>query len=195
MTDEGEDEVPETEKSSTAFPVDNLCRLLLLKGVCLRCKKSYSSANECFSKIMGLKGSIKRDSYLPPHATLELGVTLAEIRDFAAARTYLEMAKTEYKGFLVEVIVHLRIHAAMREMTALEAASGKKSHSLTSEESPNKSSKSMKEKKSVINGSSSNDKEPNNNFNSNHGNSSKSAPTSPAGDQEWVMHPLKFEQL
>lgn len=134
---------------------------------------------------MELKDSIKRDSYLPPHATLELGVTLAEMKDFANARTYLEKAKTEYKGFLVEVIVHLRIHAAMREMANSEANLGKKSHSLTT--------KTLKESNSVINGS---NEETGCSFKSENSteNSSKSAPTSPAGEA-WVKHPLKCEQL
>lgn len=38
------------------------------------------------------------------------------------AKHWLEKAKNDYKGFLVEVLVHLRIHAAYRDVHDQEQA-------------------------------------------------------------------------
>lgn len=56
-----------------------------------------------------------KDTYIPPHAALELGIVYAEVGRLGEAKEWLEKAKN-YRGFLVEVLVHLRIHAAMREI-------------------------------------------------------------------------------
>ena len=58
---------------------------------------------------------VVKDTYVPPHAALELGIVYAEMGKYEQAREWLEKAKN-YRGFLVEVLVHLRIHAAQREI-------------------------------------------------------------------------------
>ena len=59
---------------------------------------------------------IQKNTYIPPHAALELGILYVEQDKLADAKEWLDRAKNDYKGFLVEVLVHMRIHAAQREV-------------------------------------------------------------------------------
>lgn len=49
--------------------------LLLLKGVCLRNHRKPDEAIECFVEIVRNQDLIEVDTYLAPHACLELGLT------------------------------------------------------------------------------------------------------------------------
>lgn len=69
------------------------------------------------------QSNIQHDTYIPPYAALELGYTYAEKKDFENAKLWIEKARNEYSGFLVEAFVHLRAHGAMREITDTEEAS------------------------------------------------------------------------
>ena len=62
------------------------------------------------------QSNIKTDTYIPPHAALELGYVYAEKKDLKNAKIWIERARSEYTSFLVEALVHLRAHGAMREI-------------------------------------------------------------------------------
>jgi tetratricopeptide (TPR) repeat protein len=102
--------------------VDSYCLLLLLKGACLRYKKCLKQATECYTEIIQLQDRIVRDTYIPPHAALELGITYVEMDKLSEAKEWLEKSRTVYKGFLVEAMLHLRTHAAFREVSDRERA-------------------------------------------------------------------------
>jgi len=101
--------------------MDNYCLVLLLKGACLRYKKCYKQAAECFAQIIQIQDKIKQDTYIPPHAALELGITYVEMDKLSDAKEWLEKSRSEYKGFLIEAMLHLRTHAAFREINDREA--------------------------------------------------------------------------
>lgn len=49
-----------------------------------------------------------------------MGIIYVEQDKLADAKEWLDKARNDYKGFLVEVLVHMRIHAAQREITDRE---------------------------------------------------------------------------
>ena len=70
-----------------------------------------------------IQSNIKYDTYIAPHAALELGYVYAEKKDLANAKIWIEKSRTEYTSFLVEALVHLRAHGAMREILDAEKMS------------------------------------------------------------------------
>lgn len=87
--------------------------LTLLKGVCLKNYGRYDDAIKCFDDILQSESSIKDVTYIPPHAALEIGLTYLAIERLSEAKKWLEKARDHYTGFLIESMVHLRIHGAM----------------------------------------------------------------------------------
>ena len=65
---------------------------------------------------------IQTDTYIPPHAALELGIVYVEMDKLEEGKEWLEKARAEYKGFRVEALVHLRTHAAFREVSDRQKA-------------------------------------------------------------------------
>ena len=65
---------------------------------------------------------IQNDTYIPPHAALELGIVYVEMDKLEEGKEWLEKSRSEYKGFLVEALVHLRTHAAFREVSDRQKA-------------------------------------------------------------------------
>lgn len=64
------------------------------------------------------KEDIVADSYLIPHATLELGLNYMRLGDFIKARQWLDECKT-YSSYALETIVHFRMHTAIRTMSLI----------------------------------------------------------------------------
>lgn len=93
--------------------------LLLLKGVCLRCMRRREEALVCFSEVLKNQDLIELESYVPPHAAFERGLTLLEMGCHEEAKLWLEKARDQYSGFLVESLVHLRIHGALTKLKEL----------------------------------------------------------------------------
>lgn len=58
---------------------------------------------------------LEPNSYLVPHATLELGLNNLNMKQFEEAKEYLEKAK-DYTGYAMEAILHCRLHTAIRTM-------------------------------------------------------------------------------
>lgn len=65
---------------------------------------------------------IQKDTYIPPHAALELGIVYVEMDKLEEGKEWLEKSRSEYRGFLVEALVHLRTHAAFREVSDRQKA-------------------------------------------------------------------------
>lgn len=84
------------------------------------------------------------DTYLVPHAAMELGLTHLSMDNFAESKYWLEKAKRDYSGYLLETIVHFRVHCAMRIIRSKQAellnsnssTSTSTSTSTTPEQSP-----------------------------------------------------------
>lgn len=89
---------------------------LLLKGVCLRNQSKSEEAVKCFEKILVHESEIKKVTYIPPHAAFELGLTLMDVRRYKESKEWLERARDKYTGFLIESLVHLRIHGALSKL-------------------------------------------------------------------------------
>lgn len=94
--------------------------MLLLKGVCLRNQGKNESAISCFNEILDNEKGIKELTYIPPHAAFELGLTLINCQDLSQAKHWLERSRDHYTGFLVESLVHLRIHGALSKIRLME---------------------------------------------------------------------------
>lgn len=62
------------------------------------------------------KNDITADSYLIPHATMELGLNFMRLGNFVEARKCMDECKT-YTSYALETIVHFRIHTALRTMS------------------------------------------------------------------------------
>ena len=95
--------------------------LLLLKGVCMRNARKTEESFECFTNILRRQDMIETDTYVAPHAAMELGLTFLDMGNLDEAKTWLEKARDDYTGFLVETSVHLRIHGALQKLNRLKA--------------------------------------------------------------------------
>lgn len=93
--------------------------LMLLQGVCLRQMKRFDEAQECFLTIIHNQDYIELDNYVPPHAAFELGMTHLDLGNYNEAKIWLDKARDDYSGFIIESSVHLRIHGALNKLKAL----------------------------------------------------------------------------
>ena len=57
---------------------------------------------------------------MPPHAALELGLSYVKTGQMDKAKSWLEKARTDYSGFLIESLVHLRVHGALQAIRLAE---------------------------------------------------------------------------
>lgn len=88
--------------------------LVLLKGVCLKNYGQFAEAIDCFNDILKNESVIgKAHAYVPPQAALEIGLTYLAIDNVDDSKRWLERARDQYTGFLIESLVHLRIHGAL----------------------------------------------------------------------------------
>ncbi|KAH9517525.1 Tetratricopeptide repeat protein 39B, variant 3 [Dermatophagoides farinae] len=98
------EQIEQTKLTQPDQPLDDYCRCLLLKGMCLRHLQQHSRLST---------ERIESSTYLIPKATLELGLNHLKFGSLAEARRWLDQAKT-YSGYTLETIVHFRIHTAIR---------------------------------------------------------------------------------
>lgn len=68
---------------------------------------------------------VKPNTYLIPHATMELGLNYMRAGAFTEARQWFDECKT-YSSYALETIVHFRIHTAIRTMSLQTKAEKKK---------------------------------------------------------------------
>ncbi|XP_062589714.1 tetratricopeptide repeat protein 39B-like [Saccostrea cucullata] len=98
------------------FYHDNYSLVILLKGACLKCKGQYLQAEQCFKEVLQREKLIKHDTYLVPYTTVELALLNLKLGDKAQALQYLDQAKKNYKGYLLESRLHFRIHAVRLQL-------------------------------------------------------------------------------
>lgn len=127
--------VHQSDLSDESKTLDCYCQLMLLKGMCLRNLGYPLQAQESFMEIIQNEKRISpSSSFLPPHAALELGLILMNTGALQDAKQWLERARRDYTGYLLETIVHFRVHCAMRNLRAAtkkKDAAAKLTHSAT----------------------------------------------------------------
>uniref|UniRef100_A0A8C6TEY6 Zgc:158403 n=2 Tax=Neogobius melanostomus TaxID=47308 RepID=A0A8C6TEY6_9GOBI len=96
------------------FVVDDLCLILLLKGVCLR---NQGPAAFC----SGHERKIRFDHYLVPNALVEMGLIYIYQGERDKAIKVLRKAKNSYKDYSMESRTQFRIHAALAKVKAEKA--------------------------------------------------------------------------
>ncbi|GAB1864826.1 Tetratricopeptide repeat protein 39B [Camponotus japonicus] len=114
--------IEETERelktaSKNEFHADNEALLLLLKGACLRQMQHPLQSEECLRRVLQLEKSVKEDTYLFPYATVELALLAQDQGDTQLAIGFLEDAKKNYTGYLLESRLHFRIHSDLMMLT------------------------------------------------------------------------------
>ena len=63
---------------------------------------------------------------------MELGLTHLSLDELSEARLWLDRARTDYTGYLLETIVHFRVHCAMRTIKSkLQIISSEESTPIT----------------------------------------------------------------
>lgn len=122
--------IEETERelktaSKNEYYADNKALLLLLKGACLRQMQHPLQSEECLRRVLQLEKSVKEDTYLFPYATVELALLAQNQGDTQLAIGFLEDAKKNYTGYLLESRLHFRIHSDLMMLT------GKKTNNYT----------------------------------------------------------------
>ncbi|XP_070169153.1 tetratricopeptide repeat protein 39B [Polyergus mexicanus] len=122
--------IEETERelktaSKNEYYADNKALLLLLKGACLRQMQHPLQSEECLRRVLQLEKSVKEDTYLFPYATVELALLAQDQGDTQLAIGFLEDAKKNYTGYLLESRLHFRIHSDLMMLT------GKKTNNYT----------------------------------------------------------------
>lgn len=103
--------------SKTDYHTDNEALLLLLKGACLRQMQHPLLAEECLRRVLQLEKSVKEDTYLFPYATVELALLARDQGDIQLAIGFLEDAKKNFTGYLLESRLHFRIHSDLLLLT------------------------------------------------------------------------------
>ncbi|CAG7828623.1 unnamed protein product [Allacma fusca] len=114
------------------FYTDNLCLLLLLKGMCLQYMHSPMQAEDSFRKVISYEQDLVSDLYLPPYATYELGINLWAQGKRDQAVSTLENAKNNYKGYALESRLHFRIHSALADLKSFRKADSSSQGTLNS---------------------------------------------------------------
>ena len=106
-----------TKNSKNGFQADNEALLLLIKGACLRQMKHPLLAEDCLRRVLELDKSIKEDTYLLPYATVELALLAQDQGNTQLAIGFLEDAKKNFTGYLLESRLHFRIHSDLMKLT------------------------------------------------------------------------------
>lgn len=99
---------------------DDYCLALLLKGVCLRHSNKFFQAEQCFQEICTLEKMLSQDHYLVPYALLELAMLHTLSGRLQDARSMLDKARRNYKGYSLETRLHFRIHSATLQLDTCE---------------------------------------------------------------------------
>lgn len=100
------------------FLVDDLCLVLLLKGVCLKNQGRFQTAVESFTQLCDSEKKIRFDHYLVPNALVELGLIYIDQGQRDKAIKVLRKAKNNYKDYSMESRTQFRIHAALAKVKA-----------------------------------------------------------------------------
>lgn len=66
---------------------------------------SYQNSKKKFSEK-----KISLSTFIPPHTAMETGLTYIKLNEFELANYWFEKAKSDYKGYLLETLLHFRVH-------------------------------------------------------------------------------------
>lgn len=94
--------------------MDDLSLMLLLKGMCLKHLDRFEEAQQSFMAVVDNEKHIKLDTFLVPHTAMELAVLKLHLKQYEASKGWIKSARQNYTGYLLETIVHFRLHAASR---------------------------------------------------------------------------------
>lgn len=94
--------------------IDNLCLMYLLKGICMKHLNRHEEAEKNFAQVIHHEDQIVADKFLVPHAAMELAILNLHLKRYDAAKQWIRLARHNYTGYLMETIVHFRLHAASR---------------------------------------------------------------------------------
>ncbi|XP_064477319.1 tetratricopeptide repeat protein 39B-like isoform X2 [Ornithodoros turicata] len=113
-----ENAVPEVTKRKEEDErfIDDYCLAMLLKGVCKRYMGHPLQAEECFLEVFKYQNQILEDTYLLPFAAAELGFLAVQQQQYTKAKEWLDQARTNYHDYLLESLVHFRIHSALKSL-------------------------------------------------------------------------------
>ncbi|XP_052069149.1 tetratricopeptide repeat protein 39B-like [Mytilus californianus] len=123
-------------KDDRLYYADDYCLALLLKGVCLKHKGSHFQAEQCFTEILTYEKQIKQDTFLIPYATVELAMLFLLEERLDDVKKFLDRAKKNYKGYLLESRLHFRIHAIRLQMNSMQSSDSSSNNSSQVLESP-----------------------------------------------------------
>lgn len=112
-------------KDSNDYYSEDLCLLMLLRGMCLKHMNSPLQAEECFMEVMSYTGKLKADTYLVPYATFEYALLLKDQGQLMTSMATLERAKNDFKDYSLQSRLHFRIHAAQNDIKAREKSAKK----------------------------------------------------------------------
>ena len=73
-------------------------------------------AEDCFETVISLKSDLTRDAYLIPYAMYEKALLLKEQTKFEEAMDILERIKNEHKDYILQSMLHMRIHSAQTDI-------------------------------------------------------------------------------
>lgn len=94
--------------------MDNLCLMYLLKGMCLKHLNRFEEAEKTFASVIEHEHQIVVDKFLVPHSAMELAILNMHLKRYDTAKHWIKLARHNYTGYLMETIVHFRLHAASR---------------------------------------------------------------------------------
>ncbi|XP_075433623.1 tetratricopeptide repeat protein 39A-like [Ascaphus truei] len=109
------------EAPVSEYTEDDICSVLLLKGLCLKHQGRAWQAEQCFTHVHQSEKKIKFDHHLVPNALLELSLLYMQQRRGEDAIPLLRRAKNNYKNYSMESRTLFRIHAALSKLKAGES--------------------------------------------------------------------------
>lgn len=94
---------------------DDLGLLCLLKAMCLKHLNKPDEAETCLLQVVNRESiTTKEDTFIIPHCLMELAIIKLASKQYDQSRYYIKMVRNEFTGYLLETIVHFRLHAASR---------------------------------------------------------------------------------
>lgn len=123
-------------KEERLYYADDYCLALLLKGVCLKHKGSYFQAEQCFTEILTYEKKVKQDTFLIPYAIVELAMLFLLEERLDDVKKFLDKAKRNYKGYLLESRLHFRIHAIRLQLNSMQNSDSSSNNSSQMLDSP-----------------------------------------------------------
>ncbi|RWR99612.1 Tetratricopeptide repeat protein 39B-like protein [Dinothrombium tinctorium] len=123
-----EEKLVQLQKDSNKSSFDQVACLLLAKGVLLRNVGQNDTAAHCFETIIERQKEITRDTFLPPYAALELGITYFFSNRYDESLKWIKKAESNEKKFLSEALVHIRAHAFTRRIKEIKGSEHQHTH-------------------------------------------------------------------